>query len=89
MAKRVWTTEWSAYGGYDCMSSAWDVFADGKLVFELDERHGDPPTTPAEWRANGGHFNPRRPDPEFEALAAFVVEALNTAETKAQEAQNG
>jgi hypothetical protein len=33
-----WTLEFDEYGGYDCMTGAWEIRKDSHLVLQIDQR---------------------------------------------------
>ncbi len=48
-----WTAEWDEYGGYDCMTAAWNIKDGDELIAEIDcatEDHKDNPTAAANAR---------------------------------------
>jgi hypothetical protein len=58
-----WRAEFDEYGGYDCMSAAWNIIdSKGQVLFYLD---------------CGRIINDHKDDPEVKDRAAFIVEEVN------------
>jgi hypothetical protein len=67
---RPWTVEWEEHGGYDCMTSAYEIKAGEKTVAVLDTK---------DYLKDGASWDDQHArNPEVEAYAALIVRAVNS-----------
>lgn len=76
----VWRYEFDPYGGYDCMSSAYEVYENDRLCFSIECQYGDQVARGGvesdAWDVQHGT------SAKTEALAARIVRLLNSEEVE-------